>query len=74
MAVLRDLQTNNLVVDVASIKQPIMRAANHLPHFVGGHQWPVQMKQGFLSHLKLGLIKRHFFLVGNDAWRIVVVL
>ncbi|WP_315897595.1 prephenate dehydrogenase/arogenate dehydrogenase family protein [Weissella cibaria] len=60
MAVLRDLQTNNLVVDVASIKQPIMQVADHLPHFVGGHPWPVQMKRVLSVAKKSSLIKRHF--------------
>ena len=67
MAVLRDLQTNNLVVDVASIKQPIMQAANHLPHFVGGHPMAGTDETGFLGRKKVRFNQASFFLVGNDA-------
>lgn len=34
---LTDLDTGALVTDVASVKGPIVDAAGHLPHFVGGH-------------------------------------
>lgn len=67
MAVLRDLQTNNLVVDVASIKQPIMQAANHLPHFVGGHPMAGTDETGFLGRKKVRFNQASFFLVGNDV-------
>ncbi|MGB8361787.1 MAG: prephenate dehydrogenase/arogenate dehydrogenase family protein, partial [Acidimicrobiia bacterium] len=36
-ATLREMQTTTLVTDVASVKSPIVSAAGHLPHFVGGH-------------------------------------
>ncbi|MFL4498945.1 prephenate dehydrogenase [Weissella sp. MSCH1] len=67
MAVLRDLQTNNLVVDVASIKQPIMQAADHLPHFVGGHPMAGTDQTGFLGRKKVKFDQASFFLVGNDT-------
>jgi prephenate dehydrogenase len=34
---LRDLDTETLVTDIASVKTPIVDAAAHLRHFVGGH-------------------------------------
>ncbi len=34
---LRDLDTQTLVTDIASVKTPIVHAAAHLRHFVGGH-------------------------------------
>lgn len=34
---LRAMQTDALVTDVASVKLPVVAAAAHLPHFVGGH-------------------------------------
>jgi prephenate dehydrogenase len=36
-AALHEMRTEALVSDVASIKTPIVSAARHLPHFVGGH-------------------------------------
>ncbi|WP_195318277.1 prephenate dehydrogenase [Weissella cibaria] len=67
MAVLRDLQTNNLVVDVASIKQPIMQVADHLPHFVGGHPMAGTDETGLIGRKKVKFDQASFFLVGNDA-------
>ncbi|HSG78463.1 MAG TPA: prephenate dehydrogenase/arogenate dehydrogenase family protein, partial [Acidimicrobiia bacterium] len=37
VATLRDLDTDALVTDVAGVKQPVVEAGSHLPHFVGGH-------------------------------------
>lgn len=37
VAILADLRTEALVTDVAGVKLPIVEAASHLPHFVGGH-------------------------------------
>ncbi|MGD2103292.1 MAG: prephenate dehydrogenase/arogenate dehydrogenase family protein [Acidimicrobiia bacterium] len=37
VATLAELTTETLVTDVASVKSPIVDAASHLPHFVGGH-------------------------------------
>lgn len=37
MTTLADLDTDVLVTDVASVKRPVVEAAGHLPHFVGGH-------------------------------------
>jgi prephenate dehydrogenase len=34
---LGNLQTDRLVTDIAGVKTPIVAAADHLPHFVGGH-------------------------------------
>ncbi|HZD23233.1 MAG TPA: prephenate dehydrogenase/arogenate dehydrogenase family protein [Acidimicrobiia bacterium] len=34
---LGSLETDALVTDIAGVKTPIVRAATHLPHFVGGH-------------------------------------
>lgn len=34
---LAGLQTDALVTDIAGVKSPIVIAASHLPHFVGGH-------------------------------------
>lgn len=31
------METDALVTDIAGVKAPIVAAANHLPHFVGGH-------------------------------------
>lgn len=67
MAVLRDLQTNNLVVDVASIKQTIMQAADHLPHFIGGHPMAGTDETGLIGRKKVKFDQASFFLVGNDA-------
>jgi prephenate dehydrogenase len=36
-ATVREMRTTALVSDVASVKTPIISAAGHLPHFVGGH-------------------------------------
>lgn len=67
MAVLRDLQTNNLVVDVASIKQTIMQAADHLPHFIGDHPMAGTDETGLIGRKKVKFDQASFFLVGNDA-------
>lgn len=37
LTTISDLDTDVLVTDVASVKGPIVDAADHLPHFVGGH-------------------------------------
>jgi prephenate dehydrogenase len=37
MTTLAHLDTVALVTDVASVKGPVVEAAGHLPHFVGGH-------------------------------------
>lgn len=76
MAVLRDLQTNNLVVDVASIKQTIMQAADHLPHFIGGHPMAGTDETGLIGRKKVKFDQASFFLVGNDAdcGRIMAIL
>ncbi len=37
VAALSELATDALVTDVAGIKAPVVAAAGHLPHFVGGH-------------------------------------
>ena len=37
VSTLRDLDTETLVTDVASVKTSVVAAADHLPHFVGGH-------------------------------------
>jgi prephenate dehydrogenase len=37
IATLRDLDTDALVTDVGGVKQPVVEAASHLSHFVGGH-------------------------------------
>lgn len=37
VATLRTMDTATLVTDIAGIKTPIVEAALHLPHFVGGH-------------------------------------
>ncbi len=37
VATLPELATDALVTDVAGIKAPVVAAAGHLPHFVGGH-------------------------------------
>lgn len=34
---LADMQTEILVTDICGVKTPIVAAAKHLPHFVGGH-------------------------------------
>jgi len=34
---LETMDTNTLVTDIAGVKAPIIEAASHLPHFVGGH-------------------------------------
>ncbi len=34
---LSTLETDSLVTDIAGVKKPIVVAASHLPHFVGGH-------------------------------------
>lgn len=34
---LQGLQTGSLVTDIAGVKMPVIAAASHLPHFVGGH-------------------------------------
>lgn len=34
---LRSMDTTSLVTDIAGVKQPIIAAAEHLTHFVGGH-------------------------------------
>jgi prephenate dehydrogenase len=34
---LAQLDTDALVTDIAGVKAPIVKAASHLPHFVGGH-------------------------------------
>lgn len=34
---LRTMETDTLVTDIAGVKAPIVAAAAHLPHFVGGH-------------------------------------
>lgn len=34
---LKAMQTETLVTDISSVKSPIVLAAAHLPHFVGGH-------------------------------------
>ncbi len=36
-AILRDLETDTLITDIAGVKAPIIGAAAHLRHFVGGH-------------------------------------
>jgi prephenate dehydrogenase len=36
-ATLREMRTDVLVSDVASVKTSVVSAARHLPHFVGGH-------------------------------------
>lgn len=37
VATLSGLRTDALVTDVAGVKTPVVEAASHLPHFVGGH-------------------------------------
>lgn len=37
VASLSDIKTGSLVTDIAGVKTPIVSAASHLPHFVGGH-------------------------------------
>lgn len=37
ISTLRGLQTDLLVTDIAGVKGPVVAAATHLPHFVGGH-------------------------------------
>jgi len=37
VATLTNLETDSLVTDIAGVKTPIVAAASHLPHFVGGH-------------------------------------
>jgi prephenate dehydrogenase len=37
VATLRSMSTQALVTDVAGVKGPVVAAASHLPHFVGGH-------------------------------------
>ena len=37
VASLGDLDTDALVTDIAGVKLPVVAAATHLPHFVGGH-------------------------------------
>lgn len=37
VAELAGMETDALVTDVAGVKLPVVRAAAHLPHFVGGH-------------------------------------
>lgn len=34
---LGELDTDTLITDIAGVKKPIVEAASHLPHFVGGH-------------------------------------
>lgn len=34
---LEGMEIDTLVTDIAGVKAPIVRAASHLPHFVGGH-------------------------------------
>jgi prephenate dehydrogenase len=34
---LENMDSNALVTDVGGVKRPIVKAASHLPHFVGGH-------------------------------------
>lgn len=37
VASLRDMTWGGLITDIAGVKVPIVAAAGHLPHFVGGH-------------------------------------
>lgn len=37
VASLESLDTDALATDIAGVKTPIVKAASHLPHFVGGH-------------------------------------
>ena len=37
ISTLSDLEWDGLVTDIAGVKTPIVAAAAHLPHFVGGH-------------------------------------
>lgn len=37
VATLSEMATDALVTDIAGVKTPIVAAASHLPHFVGGH-------------------------------------
>ncbi|HWB88216.1 MAG TPA: prephenate dehydrogenase/arogenate dehydrogenase family protein [Acidimicrobiia bacterium] len=37
IATLQDMRTDHLVTDIAGVKGPIVAAAGHLDHFVGGH-------------------------------------
>ncbi|MGH3649377.1 MAG: prephenate dehydrogenase/arogenate dehydrogenase family protein [Acidimicrobiia bacterium] len=37
VATLEQMSTDRLVTDIAGVKTPIVAAASHLPHFVGGH-------------------------------------
>lgn len=34
---LRSMETRALVTDIAGVKEPVVEAGSHLPHFVGGH-------------------------------------
>lgn len=37
VSILRSIETDTLVTDVASVKKSVVASAAHLPHFVGGH-------------------------------------
>ncbi|MDU2152790.1 MAG: prephenate dehydrogenase/arogenate dehydrogenase family protein, partial [Weissella confusa] len=59
VAILQNLHTTNLIVDVASVKQPIMTATEHLPHFVGGHPMASTDETGFNGRRKVMLKQAH---------------
>ncbi len=43
---LRSIRTEALVTDVAGVKGPVLRAASHLTHFVGGHPMTGRAQSG----------------------------
>jgi len=64
---LLNMQTATLILDIASVKEPIMQAGRHLSHFVGGHPMVGTDKFGFSGHGSVSYQQRNFFLIGNDT-------
>lgn len=69
VAILQNLHTTNLIVDVASVKRPIMTATEHLPHFVGGHPMAGTDETGLNGRRKVMLEQARFFLIGEKSDR-----
>lgn len=69
VAILKNLHTPNLIVDVASVKRPIMTATEHLPHFVGGHPMAGTDETGLNGRRKVMLEQARFFLIGEKSDR-----
>ena len=65
--ILSQLTTTTLIMDIASIKIPIMQSAQHLPHFVGGHPMVGTDKTGLIGHSAVHYDQRYFFLMGQFA-------